>query len=182
MLRCWPTTPPHKWTRCWSTTERARRKDAETTGAISAALLARYTSTQVDALLADHRTASAQDRQTQAAITGPGRFHDQPDHLDAGGVPPTRTRPQPPCSATTPSHTWSHGGSLSPANSRALSGRRRRTMFQGFAARVTLAAPAVRANRPRICFAMSASNFPTSWRACPRPTTSTTPCVRQLRG
>ena len=22
---CWPTTPPHKWTRCWSTTERALR-------------------------------------------------------------------------------------------------------------------------------------------------------------
>ena len=71
-------------------------QDAETTSAISAALLAYYTSAQVDALLADYRTASAQDTQTQAAIsgallayrTGPeGRFHDQPDHLGAGGVP-----------------------------------------------------------------------------------------------
>ena len=41
-----------------------------TTSAISAALLAYYTSAQVDALLADYRTASAQDTQTQAAITG----------------------------------------------------------------------------------------------------------------
>ena len=71
-------------------------QDAETTSTISAALLAYYTSAQVDALLADYRTASAQDTQTQAAIsgallayrTGPeGRFHDQPDHLGAGGVP-----------------------------------------------------------------------------------------------
>ena len=49
-------------TRCWSTTER----DAETTSAMAAALLADYTSAQVDALLADYRTASAQDTQTQA--------------------------------------------------------------------------------------------------------------------
>ena len=45
-------------------------QDAETTGAISAALLAYYTSSQVDALLGDYRTASAQDTQTQAAIAG----------------------------------------------------------------------------------------------------------------
>ena len=45
-------------------------QDAETAGAITAALLAYYTSSQVDALLGDYRTASAQDTQTQAAITG----------------------------------------------------------------------------------------------------------------
>ena len=43
---------------------------AETTSAITGALLAYYTSAQVDALLGDYRTASAQDTQTQAAITG----------------------------------------------------------------------------------------------------------------
>ena len=50
-------------------------QDAETTSAITAALLAYYTSGQVDALLGDYRTASAQDTQRQAAIvayrTGP---------------------------------------------------------------------------------------------------------------
>ena len=45
-------------------------QDAETTSAITAALLACYTSSQVDALLGDYRTASAQDTQTQAAIAG----------------------------------------------------------------------------------------------------------------
>ena len=98
-------------------------QDAETTSAVSAALLAYYTSAQVDALLADYRTASAQDAQTQAAIAGallvladgpgPGRLHDQPDHLGAGGAPLGR---QPGhgdglehrrrCSATTPSRRW----------------------------------------------------------------------------
>ena len=38
--------------------------------ALTAALLAYYTSAQVDALLADYRTACAQDTQTQAAIAG----------------------------------------------------------------------------------------------------------------
>ena len=42
-------------------------QDAETTSAITTALLAYYTSAQVDALLGDYRTASAQDTQTQAA-------------------------------------------------------------------------------------------------------------------
>ena len=122
-------------------------QDAETAGAITAALLAYYTAAQVDALLGDYRTASAQDTQTQAAITGallatgrarPGRVHNQPNHLGAGGVPLSR-RP-------------GHGDgiaaallsyctiaqvdgllagklgvteALGPANSRALSGRRR---------------------------------------------------------
>ena len=45
-------------------------QDAETTSAITAALLAYYTAAQVDALLGDYRTASAQDTQTQAAIAG----------------------------------------------------------------------------------------------------------------
>ena len=48
---------------------RTGTQDAETTGAITAALLAYYTAAQVDALLGDYRTASAQDTQTQAAIT-----------------------------------------------------------------------------------------------------------------
>ena len=97
-------------------------QDAETTSAISAALLAYYTSAQVDA---DYRTASAQDTQTQAAIAGaaglpdgpgPGRVHDQPDHLGAGGVPLGRrpghgdgrraSQPRLRCSATTPSRRW----------------------------------------------------------------------------
>ena len=43
---------------------------AGTDAAITAALLAYYTSSQVDTLLGDYRTASAQDTQTQAAITG----------------------------------------------------------------------------------------------------------------
>ena len=41
-------------------------QDAETTSAITAALLAYFTAAQVDALLGDYRTASAQD----TAITG----------------------------------------------------------------------------------------------------------------
>ena len=45
-------------------------QDAETAGAITAALLAYYTSSQVDALLGDYRTARVQDTQTQAAIAG----------------------------------------------------------------------------------------------------------------
>ena len=45
-------------------------QDAETTSAITGALLAYHTAAQVDALLGDYRTASAQDTQTQAAITG----------------------------------------------------------------------------------------------------------------
>ena len=40
------------------------------TSAITAALLACYTSSQVDALLGDYRTGAAQDTQTQAAIAG----------------------------------------------------------------------------------------------------------------
>ena len=57
-------------------------QDAETT--ITAALLAYYTSSQVDTLLGDYRTASAQDTQTQAAIG----VHNQPN--GAGGVPFSR--------------------------------------------------------------------------------------------
>ena len=49
---------------CYSTA------DAETTSAIMAALLAYYTSLQVDALLGDYRTASAQDTQTQRGTDG----------------------------------------------------------------------------------------------------------------
>ena len=44
--------------------------DYRTGPAITGALLAYYTAAQVDALLGDYRTASAQDTQTQAAIAG----------------------------------------------------------------------------------------------------------------
>ena len=47
----------------------AAAQDAETTGAISAALLAYYTLAQVDALLADYRTGTAQDAETTSAIS-----------------------------------------------------------------------------------------------------------------
>ena len=85
---------------------------AGTDAAITAALLAYYTSAQVDALLGDYRTGTAQDAETTSAITGallayytaaqvdallgdrylpdgpgPGRVHHQPNHLGAGGVP-----------------------------------------------------------------------------------------------
>ena len=43
---------------------------AGTDAAITAALLAYYTSSQVDTLLGDYRTGAAQDAETQAAITG----------------------------------------------------------------------------------------------------------------
>ena len=124
-------------------------QDAETTGAITAALLAYYTAAQADALLGDYRTVSAQDTQTQAAITcallasrtGPH----QPNHLGAGGVPfggrpghgdglkhrrraaqllHHRTSGRPPRR-----QARSHGGGLGPANSRALSGRRKPTRW-----------------------------------------------------
>ena len=103
---------------------------AGTDAAITAALLAYYTSAQVDALLGDYRTGTAQDAETTSAITaallayytsaqvdalphgeraghadagrhrgrsaglpdgpGPGRLHNQPNHLGAGGVPLSR--------------------------------------------------------------------------------------------
>ena len=88
--------------------------------ALAAALLAYYTSSQVDALLGDYRTASAQHTQTQAAITGAllayrtarTRTSSQPPRRWWRTVRPqtrTRQRPQasqPRCSATTPSHKW----------------------------------------------------------------------------
>ena len=43
---------------------------ADTDAAITAALLAYYTSAQVDALLGDYRTGAAQDAETTSAITG----------------------------------------------------------------------------------------------------------------
>ena len=49
---------------------RTGAQDTETQAAITTALLAYYTLAQVDALLGDYRTASAQDTQTQAAPTG----------------------------------------------------------------------------------------------------------------
>ena len=80
--RCWPTTPPHKWTRCWETTARARR-----------------------------RTRRRRPPSRVPDGPGPGRLHNQPNHLGAGGVPLSR-RP-------------GHGDGLGAADSSALSGRRR---------------------------------------------------------
>ena len=79
-------------------------EDAET---ITAALLAYYTSSQVDALLGDYRmercwpTGRARTRTCSQPTKSPRRWRT--------AQPPTRTRqrPQaspPPCSATTPSH------------------------------------------------------------------------------
>ena len=149
--------------------------------ALAAALLAYYTSSQVDTLLADYRTGTAQDTETTSAITavllallhrGAGRRAvgrlprrarrtrrrkppsrarcwptgrartrtcSQPTKSPrrwwrtAQPLTRTRQRPQaspPPCSATTPSHKWTvslptSSESRRPANSRALSGRRR---------------------------------------------------------
>ena len=106
---------------------------AGTDAAITAALLAYYTSSQVDTLLGDYRTGTAQNAETAGAIgraagllhhltsgravgrlphgeraghadagghrgraaglpdgPGPGRVHNQPKHLGAGGVPLSR--------------------------------------------------------------------------------------------
>ena len=70
---------------------------AGTDAAIAAALLAYYTSSQVDTLLRDYHTGTAQDAETTSAITaalldgpGPGRLYNQPNHLGAGGVPLSR--------------------------------------------------------------------------------------------
>ena len=68
-----------------------RRQHAEhhADAALAATLLAYYTSSQVDALLVDHRTGTAQNAETShfgwptghADVGGP---HDQPNHLGAG--------------------------------------------------------------------------------------------------
>ena len=123
MLLRWPTLSITA--DCYST--------AGTNAAITAALLAYYTSSQVDTLLGDYRTGPAQDAETTSAITaaagllhrsasgravgrlphgeraghadasrhhgraaglpdgpGPGRVHNQPNHLGARGVPFSR--------------------------------------------------------------------------------------------
>ena len=115
--RCWPTTPPHKWTRCWETTARRARRTRRRRPPSRA------------------RCAGLPDG------PGPGRVHHQPNHLGAGGVPfggrpghgdglehrrraaqllHHRTSRRPPRR-----QARSHGGGLGPANSRTLSGRRR---------------------------------------------------------
>ena len=124
-------------------------QDAETTSAISAALLAYYTSAQVDALLGDYRTASAQDTQTQAAIaagallayrTGPDQDVFTTNQITSALVAYRSAADQDTATASSIaaaliSHRTSgrspcrqarrHGGGLGPANSRALSGRRK---------------------------------------------------------
>ena len=71
---------------------RGAAQDAETAGAIMGALLAYYTAAQVDALLGDYRTASAghadagRHHGRAAGLPdgpGPGRVHNQPNHLGA---------------------------------------------------------------------------------------------------
>ena len=57
--------------------------------ALAPALLAYYTSSQVDALLVDYRTGTAQDTQTQAAITG-AADRTGPDQDVFSGVPLSR--------------------------------------------------------------------------------------------
>ena len=93
--------------------------------ALAAALLAYYTSAQVDNREGAGRQDDQRPRSCAAGLLhlgadagchrgraaglpdgpGPGRFHDQPDHLDASGQPRPRASP-PPFSATTPSRRW----------------------------------------------------------------------------
>ena len=127
--------------------------------ALAAALLAYYTSAQVDALLVDYRTGTAQDAETTSAILaallaaggravadyadagrhrgraaglpdgpGPGRLHDQPDHLSAGGAPLGR-RPGhgdglEHCRQRCAGGRFAKLGAASAGDSRALSGQR----------------------------------------------------------
>ena len=89
-------------------------QDAETTSAITAALLAYYTSSQVDALLGDYRTRRRR-RPSRARCWPRTRTSSQPTKSPRRwwrtAQPQTRTRrrPQaspPRCSATTPSRRW----------------------------------------------------------------------------
>ena len=73
--RCWPTTPPHKWTRCWETTAR-RAQDTQTQAAIAGALLAYrtgpdqdvFTTNQITSALVAYRSAADQDTATASSI------------------------------------------------------------------------------------------------------------------
>ena len=125
-------------------------QDAETAGAITAALLAYYTAASGRAVgrlphgeRAGHADAG-RHRGRAAGLPdgpGPGRLHNQPNHLGAGGVPLSRrpghgdglehrrraaqllhhrTSRRPPCG-----QARNHGGGLCAADSSALSGRRR---------------------------------------------------------
>ena len=125
----------------------ASAQDAETTGAISAAGLLRLgASGRAVGRLPHGKRAGHADagrhRRRAAGLPdgpGPGCFHNQPNHVRAGGVPlgrrpghgnglkhrrrPAqllhhRTSGRSPCG-----QARSHGGSLGPANSSALSGR-----------------------------------------------------------
>ena len=139
---------------------------------------------------------------------GPGRLHNQPNHLGAGGVPLSRrpgygdglehcsraahllhhrTSRRPPCR-----QARSHGGSLGPANSSALSGRRRgrrgggrhRRADPGPHGRLTVkldGSPQQRLQRgPGHAHRGSERGRlhpDPSWCTCQRPTTSTTHCT-----
>ena len=98
-LRCWPTTPRRKWTRCWSTTERGRRRTPRRPAPVQLCCWPttpwrKWTRSGQQARRTHRRRLPSRVRCLPDG-PGPGRFHDQPDHLSSGGVPPTRTRQRP---------------------------------------------------------------------------------------
>ena len=95
-------------------------QDAETAGAITAALLAYYTSSQVDALLGDYRATNQITSALVAYSRRPGHGDGLEHRRRAAQLLHHRTSRRPPRR-----QARSHGGGLGPANSRALSGRRR---------------------------------------------------------
>ena len=117
-LRCWPTTPPCKWTHCWSTTERARRRTRRrpvpSRPRCWPTTPRRWETTARRARRTHRRRPPSQARcwPTGRART---RMFSQPTKSPRRwwrtARPPTRTRQrpqasQPRCSATTPSHRW----------------------------------------------------------------------------
>ena len=96
---CWPTTPPHKWTLCWETTapEGRRRRDGRRHHGRTAGLLHLLTSGRAVGRLphgerAGHADAGRHHGRAAGLPDGPGpgRVHNQPNHLGAGGVPLSR--------------------------------------------------------------------------------------------
>ena len=199
--RCWPTTPPHKWTPCWETTARARRRTRRRRRPSGALLAYRtgpdqdvFTTNQITSVLVAYRSAADQDTATASSIAAAQLLHH-------------RASRRPPCQ-----QARSHGGSLGAANSRALSGRRRGRRGGGRHRRAALSNWTVRPSSgcsvvlgkcgrlhpdpggepvehcahlqldpgpraPLTPAATGSARPPTSWRTCPRPTTSTTQCT-----
>ena len=164
-------------------------QDAETTGAISAALLAYYTSAQVDALLADYRTASAQDTHHGRAAglsdgPGPGRFHNQPNHLGAGACKfPDDGGADEVVAAIgeqilSPTDVSCQTGRFAPAALQRGPGHARGRLHPDPGSEpVEHRAHLQLDPGQELLFACRHRLGTASWRTCPRPTTSTTPCT-----